>query len=246
MMQRLVRRVLQMELQQSEPQVTNFVETDQAPAESRIDWRDLRYGIFVGVVFVIVKIAVRTMPEWNLGGTDAALAFLLTAGYIVYRARRAPEKLDTWGITAPLSKEAIAVAIGLLALVILGLAITGLAIAGHLRFEVHDVSRMIRYVISAFPQQFFLCSVVLVNLATLPAFKGAWRLPLVTGLLFGLAHFWVPVRFPGTQIPLQVISTFPLGFLAAWYFLRYRTILPLTAGHAILYVLLHRWVESHL
>jgi membrane protease YdiL (CAAX protease family) len=71
-------------------------------------------------------------------------------------------------------------------------------------------------------------------------------LPLAVGCIFAMAHFWTPHLIPGTAIPVQVPGTFPMGFLAAWYFLRYRTMLPLTACHAVLYILLNKWVEAHL
>jgi len=77
-------------------------------------------------------------------------------------------------------------------------------------------------------------------------FQGNWRLPIVIGLFFALAHFWTPFHIPGTRIPLQVIGTFPAGFLAAWYFLRFRNILPLTLSHVIFYVLLHNWVQVYM
>jgi membrane protease YdiL (CAAX protease family) len=73
-----------------------------------------------------------------------------------------------------------------------------------------------------------------------------WRIPLAVGLVFSLAHFWTPARIPGTIIPIQMVLVFPAGFFCAFYFLKFRNILPLTAIHAIAYVLLHNWVEVHL
>jgi len=105
---------------------------------------------------------------------------------------------------------------------------------------------MVEYIVGAFPQQFFMCSVGLVFLTKFRAFRGTWRIPLAVGLVFSLAHFWTPARIPGTIIPIQMVLVFPVGFVAAFYFLKFRTILPLTAAHAIAYVLLHNWVEMHL
>lgn len=62
-------------------------------------------------------------------------------------------------------------------------------------------------------------------------------------MCFGAAHFWVPVHFPGSIIPLQIVATAPMVFFAAWYFLRFRNILALTMFHAIFYVLYSQWVE---
>ena len=105
---------------------------------------------------------------------------------------------------------------------------------------------MVEYLAAAFPQQFALCSVGLVSLSALPVFRGAWRLPLAVGLAFSLAHFWTPARIPGTYIPLQMVLTFPAGFFAAAYFLKHRSILPLTVIHAVTYPLLHHWIETRL
>ena len=105
---------------------------------------------------------------------------------------------------------------------------------------------MIDYVVAAFPQQFFMCSVGLVSLAKLRVFRGKWRLPLAVGLIFSLAHWWTPARIPGTAIPLQMVLTLPAGLGCAFYFLEFRAVLPLTAMHAIVYVLLHNWVEVQL
>jgi hypothetical protein len=165
---------------------------------------------------------------------------------VVARGRREPAKLDEWGITTPLTVPAILVALALLAVAVASQYISGVALAGRVVFEPWLPSHMLDYILGAFPQQFFLCSVGLVNLAKLPAFRGAWRLPLAVAFVFGLAHWWTPARIPGTIIPVQMIVTVPLGFLAAAYFLRFRNILPLTAMHAILFPLWYNWVEVHL
>ena len=85
-----------------------------------------------------------------------------------------------------------------------------------------------------------------VSLSKTNLFRGSWRLPIAVGLLFALAHFWTPYHIPGARIPIQLIGTFPIGFMAAWYFLKFRTILPLTVAQAVLYVLMHNWVEAYL
>lgn len=212
----------------------------------KIDWMDWKCAVFVGIVAASIKLLAFARPDWHLGGIDGLVAFLLTLGYIVARARRAPEKLDEWGITTRVTRPAIATGFVLLVLAALFNAVLGIALAGKLDFDPSYVPRMIDYIISAFPQQFFMCSVGLVTLAKLRPFRGLWRLPLAVGLVFSLAHFWTPARIPGTIVPLQMVITFPAGFAVSLYFLKFWTILPLTAIHAIVYVLLHNWVEVHL
>ena len=134
----------------------------------------------------------------------------------------------------------------LLALAVLFLGAFGLYLRGALSFHVAYFFRMIDYVPGAFPQQFLVFAIGLATLEKIPILRGLWRLPLLTGVLFALGHFWSPAHFPGTAIPLQVLGTFPMGFLAAWYFLRFRTIILLTALHAILFVLMVNWIEKYL
>jgi hypothetical protein len=50
----------------------------------------------------------------------------------------------------------------------------------------------------------------------------------------------------GTEARFSGATLFPAGFLAACYFLKFRNILPLTAIHAIAFVLLSNWVDKHL
>lgn len=122
----------------------------------------------------------------------------------------------------------------------------GIAATGRLSFESFYITQMLEYILAAFPQQFVLCSVGLATLATLRPFRGSWRLPLLVGVLFCLAHFWTPARIPGTFVPIQMPLTLVAGFGASFYFLKFRSILPLTAIHAIVYPLLHNWIELHL
>lgn len=211
--------------------------------EQPIDWMDLACAVFVGVVFALLKLAKFKMPAWQIGMSDCVVPLVLTFLYIVLRARRQPEKLDEWGITAPIPLSAIAMGLLLLGVTAGVLATAGLKLAGRLSFHASYVPQMVNYLLAAFPQQFFMCSVGLATLAKFRLFRGSWRLPLIAASLFGLAHFWVPFHFPGTGLPIQIIGTFPLGFAAAFYFLRFRTILPLTVIHAIAYVLFHNWLE---
>jgi hypothetical protein len=211
-----------------------------------IDWTDLKFAFIVGAVTTTLKLIGQAKPEWQLNAVDALVAFLLTLGYIIARARRQPEKLDEWGITTPPNLPAVAAGLVLLAIAVGSQAAYGIALTGRLDFEPAYAPRMVEYIVGAFPQQFFMCSVGLVFLTKIRAFRGMWRIPLAVGLVFSLAHFWTPARIPGTIIPIQMVLVFPAGFAAAWYFLRFRSILPLAAIHAIGYVLLHNWVEMHL
>ena len=218
---------------------------DTGPSES-IDWTDLKFAFFVGAVTALLKLIGQAKPEWHLNAVDALVAFLLTLGYIIARARRQPEKLDEWGITTPLTLPAVATGLVLLGISVGSQAVHGIALTGRLSFEPSYVPRMVEYIVGAFPQQFIMCSVGLVFLTKLRPFRGMWRIPLAVGLVFSLAHFWTPARIPGTIIPIQMVLVFPAGVIAAFYFLKFRSILPLTVIHAITYVLLHNWVEVHL
>lgn len=211
-----------------------------------IDWKDMKYGVFVGLVTATIKLIGFAKPEWHVDTTDALAAFLLTLGYIIARARRQPEKLDEWGITTPITFPAVVTGLILLGICVGLLAACGIALSGKLSFEPSYVPRMFDYIVGAFPQQFFMCSVGLVTLAKLRPFHGLWRLPLAVGIVFSLAHFWTPAHFPGTIVPIQMAITLPAGFAVTLYFLKFRNILPLTAIHAIFYILLHNWVEMHL
>ena len=211
-----------------------------------IDRLDVAAAIIIGLIFALVKALALSMPKWGAGPTSSTLPCVLCVGYIIYRGRQAPEKLDEWGITTSITRGAVAGILVMMLFAVGALGAVGYALSGTLPFAPSYVFRAINYVVGAFPQQFFLCSVGLVSLAKLPFFRGLWRLPLVLGLLFGLAHFWSPVRIPGSQLPVQALITMPMGFLCAHYFLRYRTILPLTAAHAVVFVLFMSWVERHL
>lgn len=212
-----------------------------------VDLTDMKFVLFLGFVAAVIKVAEASLPSWHMGRiTTDDMASVLTVGYILFRARRRPEKLDDWGLTARLTLPAILSAVVLGAVGLAMVAAGGIAAAGKLSFDPAYIPQMIEYVPAAFPQQFAMCSVGLATLATFQAFRGCWRLPLAVGLVFSLAHFWTPAHLPGTIVPVQMILTFPAGFLAAFHFLKFRSILPLTAIHAIMYPLLHNWIEMHL
>jgi len=219
--------------------------TSQNSPKRLIDWSDWKIAVLVGISTAAIKLLAHARPDWRINGMDVIVANVLLVGYIVARARRTPEKLDEWGLTTPLSPAALIS--GLLLLLTGVVVIAGVASTyATLEFRPDYVPKMVNYLLGAFPQQFFMCSVGLVTLAKFPVFQGAWRLPLFVGLVFGLAHWWTPATIPGTFIPIQMVCTIPVGFICAFYFLKFRNILPLTLMHAILYVLWASWVESNL
>jgi hypothetical protein len=226
---------------------TTFNNGDEAQVQRRIDWADMTFALVLGALVILIKLAEVGCPSLHISRlTTDDIASLLTVGYIIARARRQPEKLDDWGITTRLTPSALLVGFLLLGLAIAPCAAGGIAAAGRLSFEPFYITQMLEYILSAFPQQFILCSVGLGALSTLRPFRGLWRLPLLVGVLFSLAHFWTPARIPGTFVPIQMPLTLVAGFCAAFYFLKFRSILPLTAIHAIIYPLLHNWIELHL
>lgn len=214
-----------------------------ADATERIDWRDIKAALAIGLVYATLLLLKLNIKESGVGASATIVPFVLTVAYIIARGRQEPVKLDTWGLTSPISGTAVLFMAAFTGITAALLATTALMLGGELDFSPEYLFRMAEYLIGAFPQQFFLCSVGLVTLATLPVLSGTWRLPLTVGICFGLAHFWSPDHFPGTFIPIQVVATAPMGFFATWYFLRFRNILPLTIFHAISYVLFSRWVE---
>lgn len=214
---------------------------------SAIDRQDIMFAVLLGVAAVTVKLAGRGLPGWDVTRTTTdILLSTITVAYITARARRTPEKLDAWGLSTPLTPAAWLVFVLLLGLSVVSLAACGTLISGSVAFIPAHPAQMIEYIPAAFPQQFVLCSILLASLATLPAFRGQWRLPLFVGVLFSIAHFWTPARIPGTIVPVQMLITLPAGAGAAWYFLCFRSILPLTAIHAVFYPLMHYWIERQL
>lgn len=224
-----------------------FKSEDAKQVQEQVDWTDINFVLFMGIVMVGVKLMELYVPVLQVRRvTTDEVASMLTVGYILMRVGREPEKLKSWGLTTRLTVSGLLMAI-VLFIVALGMLVAGgIATAGTLSFEPAYVTQMVEYIPAAFPQQFVMCSVGLVMLSTLRPLRGLWRLPLAVGLLFSLAHFWTPAHIPGTIIPIQTLLTFPAGFFAAFYFLKFRSILPLTAIHAISYPLLYNWIEAHL
>lgn len=226
-------------------------EQDTVPHEldepRHVDWVDVKFALLLGVIMVFVKVTSDAHPDWHFSRTTIDdIASVTVIGYVISRARRRPEKIDEWGLSTPITWQAALMAVPLAAMGI-GMLIAGTVLAnGTLSFKPAYVSQMIEYIPAGFPQQFLMCSIGLAALSTLRAFRGSWRLPLAVGVVFSLAHFWTPARIPGAIVPVQMILTLPAGFFAAFYFLKFRTIVPLTAIHAVMYPLLHNWIEMRL
>lgn len=214
--------------------------------DATIDFEDIRAGLAVGIAFVVVKALKISVPSLGVGMADSVIPTTMTLGYIFLRSRREPEKLDMWGITARITWAAWAAFVGLVLAGAGVLALGSHLLSGEITFRAAYVFDMINYLVSAFPQQFFLCSVGLATLAKLKVFHGHWRLPFLVGVLFGLAHFWTPLHLPNSSFPISAVATIPMGFFAAYYFLRFRTIIPLTIWHVMLYVFMVNWVQRFL
>ncbi|MFM1919521.1 MAG: hypothetical protein RLZZ303_1155 [Candidatus Hydrogenedentota bacterium] len=212
-----------------------------------LDWRDFRFALFVGVAVIIVELTGQNFPDLHVSRTTGDIfASTLVLGYIFYRCRREPDALNRWGLSTPLSFRALLWAVFMLGFTVLMLALGALSVGASPDWQPHYATEMLEYIPAAFPQQFFMCSVGLVMLSTLPLFRRPWVLALAVGVVFSLAHFWTPAKIPGTIIPLQMVLTLPAGFGAALYFLVYRNIAPLTLVHAISYPLLNHWIERQL
>lgn len=213
-------------------------------APAKIDWRDVQAGLGIGFVYAMLLVLKWNLPKWDVGESATNVPFILTIAYIIWRGQNEPGKFDAWGLTAPITGWAALIMLGFITLTAALLAAAALMLGGELHFEPRFIFRMADYIRGAFPQQFFLCSVGLTSLETFPVLRGSWRLPLVVGICFGAAHFWTPAHFPGSAIPLQVMATAPMGFFAAWYFLRFRSILPLILFHIVAFVLYVQWLEG--
>lgn len=208
----------------------------------KIDWLDIRFSLCIGILYASLKtIELLFGNPGDIGGSLGDIVSIICVAYILWRAQRQPEKLREWGLTTPITGTAFTFFAGLFVVAIAALASVGLALSGSLKFEISYPFRMIDYISGAFPQQFLVFAVGVTNLEKIPMLCGRWRLPLLLGALFCLAHLFLP-----GAVWIKVLVTFPLGFFATYYFLRFRTIIPLTAIHAVGFVLLVNWVEKYM
>ncbi len=208
----------------------------------QIDWLDIKFALCVGILYAPLKaIELLFGNPGGIGGSLGDIGSIVCIAYILCRAQCQPEKLREWGLTTPITGMAFAFFAGLLTAAIVVLAGMGLALSGSLHFEISYLFRMIDYVSGAFPQQFLVFAVGVTTLEKFRMLRGHWRLPALLGALFCLAHLFLP-----GAVWLKILVTFPLGFVATYYFLRFRTIIPLTAIHAIGFVLLVNWVEKYM
>lgn len=119
-------------------------------------------------------------------------------------------------------------------------------LGGEISFKISYLKLMLRYVFLLFLNNLFFCSVILVTLSKFHLFQNYIRLSLFAGVICSLAHFWKTPLIPGTIIPVEMALTLFGGFFVAIYFLKFRTIIPITLIHAILHTLLHNWIEVYL
>jgi hypothetical protein len=212
---------------------------------ARIDRLDWIMVPVTGVLVYVMKQVAHAYPDMQLHGRGADLATMVLIGYFIYRARRAPARLDLYGLTTPLTRTGwfiFAAVLGGGIVLLMGLStILGYAPEPDPKL----IGRAVGYLTAAFPQQFLLCSIALNTLASLSVFQSWWRLPLICGVIFAAAHWWTPALIPGTTIPIQMVIGVPLGFSAAAWFLAYRNILPLVVCHAVFYPLWFNWIERH-
>jgi hypothetical protein len=215
---------------------------DQAREKPKIDWKDVTFVAFLGISFVLMKIFEFLSGNNEIGEMLIGLACIICIVYILMRASHQPEKLREWGFITPITRVAFVFFIGFLLVSLLILGFCGWALFGMLPFEIHYVAQMIDYTRDAFLQQFLIFAIGVVNLEKFPLLRGKWRLPILMGILFAFVHP-IDIQFLW-GIPLPLLLLFPMGFLATYYFQRFRTILPNIAIHAIGYVLLSNWITS--
>ena len=112
----------------------------------KIDWQDVAAAIVIGVLYAIVKALELRVPGWHVGVSSANVPCILCVAYIIWRARRTPEKLDTWGLTTPVTGLAALVMALFLGLTAVLLGVTGRMLGNELDFEPSYVFRMIDYI----------------------------------------------------------------------------------------------------
>ncbi len=210
-----------------------------------IDWLDIKFSVFLAILYAPMK-AVELLCN-NPGGLGGSLGDITTIpciAYILWRAQREPNKLREWGLTSPITVQALLYAVVMFMLAIAILLVACFAYGQTLSFDIAYLFRMTDYVSGAFPQQFVLCSVLLVSLEKMPALRGAWRIPLLCGFLFFAAHLWAFVHDP-SKFSLFSLNLIPMGIVVTAYFLRFRTIIPILALHAFVFVLATNWLDRY-
>lgn len=210
-----------------------------------IDWLDVKFSVCLGLFYTPLK-AVELLCD-NPGGLGSSIGDIMTIpciAYILWRTQREPDKLREWGLTTPLTTRALLYAAGMFVMAIGVLVVACLAYGRTMSFDIAYLFRMTDYVSGAFPQQFVLCSILLVSLEKMPALRGAWRIPLLCGFLFFAAHLWALVYDP-SKFFLFSLNLIPMGIVVTAYFLRFRTIIPILALHAFVFVLSTNWLEGY-
>jgi len=215
-------------------------------SQKRIDWPDIIFVFFLGCIFAPMKYAEIFLNDpGGIGNYLGEITSLACIVYILWRADREPAKLREWGLTTPISMGALIFFIFLLSIAIVWEIIANISLGGTLYFDSVWILHTIDYLYGAFPQQFALCSVAVVQMERLPKLRGNWRIPLLAGCIFLLAHIYTIIRDP-TSFNLQFMGLMVLGTAVVYYFLRYRTIVPIVVLHAIIFIMNVNLVDPYL
>lgn len=217
----------------------------EQPFWRHIDWLDVKFSVCLGLFYAPMK-AVELLCG-NPGGLGGSIGDIMTIpciAYILWRAQREPNKLREWGLTTPITVQALLYAVVMFILAIAILLVACFAYGQPLSFDISYIFRMTDYVSGAFPQQFVLCSILLVSLEKMPALRGVWRIPLLCGFLFFAAHLW-GLFYDPSKFSLFSLNLITMGIAVTAYFLWFRTIIPIVALHAFVFVLSTKWLAGY-
>lgn len=224
----------------------NTQEKQLAPPFWRhFDWLDVKFSVLLGLFYFPLKqVELYCDNPGNLGSSIGDIMTIPCIAYILWRAQREPNKLREWGLTTPITVQALLYAVVMFVLAIAILLVACYGYGRALSFDISYIFRMTDYVAGAFPQQFVLCSILLVSLEKMPPLRGAWRMPLLCGVLFFVAHLWAIVHDP-SKLTLFSLNLILMGVVVTAYFLRFRTIIPIVALHAFVFVLTTNWLAGY-
>ena len=124
---------------------------EKGDVTARIDWRDIKAALAIGLVYAILLLLKLRLPRSGVGASATIVPFILTVAYIISRGRQEPGKLDTWGVTSPISGAAALIMAAFTAITAVLLASTALMLGGDLDFSPGLLFRMAEYLIGAFP-----------------------------------------------------------------------------------------------
>jgi len=209
----------------------------------RIDTADLKFFVVISVIGLTAFLVKNNVPSAGINRyiLDIIGSFCCML-YVLPRARAHPWKLDDWGLTSKLSPAGWLGAVGLLVLAFVGPAVITLLFGGSLTFKLSMITDGLGYAWSAFAQEFILCSIAANALAKTKTLRGVWRVPILAGALFGLAHL-LPEGFHWPHTPFMMAFTALMGFTVTFYFLKFRNLWPIVALHAIGFPMAQEWLD---